>query len=449
MKRVLSILVSFSFLILGGLHSARAEKNPGRPKKLAGELELLWAKLEQQSAEIVRLEQKLQRQGELIEQQQRLLEALQPSVEHASAASAHAAAQNLSPAAPSAKVAESPAAAQSTPKVVQNNGIESGFGKVTFNGLAQVWYAAGDGGFRNTFRARRLELKFSGQLTPKVKWTGMIDPTKGLSLNNTFAAIGGTPVLQDTSVNQAGRILQDMFITLDYIKGAHIDIGQHKVPLSLEGLQSSAALETVERTMFASDRARGGTLGDVRDLGASIRAPITSHADFHFGVFNGSSESQNDVDKNTGKSLASRFVVRPVKGLQIGGSGVWAHGQSPDRPRRDRAGAELLFTRGPFKFKSEVMTGKDAALSRVGYYTLVAYKVRPEFEPVFRFDVWDPDRHHETNSADVTERQYVAGLNYYITENNVKLQFNYVRRTFGEGILPSRNLFLMNLQTSW
>ena len=49
----------------------------------------------------------------------------------------------------------------------------------------------------------------------------------------------------------------------------------------------------------------------------------------------------------------------------------------------------------------------------------------------------------------VTERDYIVGLNYYILENRLKFQINYYRKTFNNGLVPSRNLFLANLQTAW
>ncbi|HKG22970.1 MAG TPA: porin, partial [Blastocatellia bacterium] len=203
--------------------------------------------------------------------------------------------------------------------------------------------------------------------------------------------------------------------------------------------------------LFLSDRARGGNYGDVRDLGVMIYGPATSHVDYQIGLFNGSGENQNDVDKNDQKALVGRLVVRPpfVKGLQVGGSGAWGGGARPDRPRRDRLGAEMLFARGPFTFKSEWMEGADSALHRRGYYTHFGYKVGAKVEPIFRFDSWDPNTRLEADAASVTERDYIAGFNYYITESNVKLQFNYLRKTFAGGVEPSRNLVLVSLQTSW
>jgi phosphate-selective porin len=278
----------------------------------------------------------------------------------------------------------------------------------------------------------------------------MIDPAKALSLNNTFTTVSGTTVLKDTSVNQASRILQDAFITLSYFKRANINAGQFKVPLSLEGLQSSGQLDT-ERALFASDRARGGTFGDVRDVGIMLYGPLSKEVDYQIGVFNGSGESQNDVDKNDQKAVAGRLVVRPtfIRGLQLGGSGVWGNGQRADRPRRDRLGAESMFVRGPITLKGELMTGSDGAVHRRGYYGHFGYRFDPKFQGIFRIDTWDPDIARENNAANATERDYVAGFNYFIREKYFKLQFNYLRKTFANGLVPSRNVLFLNLQTWW
>jgi phosphate-selective porin len=229
-------------------------------------------------------------------------------------------------------------------------------------------------------------------------------------------------------------------------------VGQFKVPLSLEGLQSSAALETVERALFITDRARGGAFGDVRDLGVMAHGSLNKSVDYQIGFFNGLGENINDTDKNDQKAVAGRFVVRPsfLRGLQLGTSGATAGFSSrADRPRRDRIGGELLFVRRQFNVKAEFMQGIDGDTHRRGYYTHFGYKVSPKVELVGRFDTFDPDVRAENNALNVTERDYIAGVNYYITENKVKLQFNYMRKTFADAISPSRNVFVANLQTSW
>ncbi len=320
-----------------------------------------------------------------------------------------------------------------------------------FSGLLQAWYVSGDNPTVDSFRLRRAELKAVGQVGTKVRWTVMIDPAKSLSINKTTAFIEGQPVVTDVSVNQSGRILQDAFISLLPAKKVQVDVGQFKVPMGAEGLQSSSALETIERALLASDRTRGGTFGDVRDIGAVVRYMPASSVDVIFGAFNGSGESQNDVDRNDQKSWAGRLVLRPglVKGLQLGAWAVRAGDTVPGRPRRDRSGAELLFVRDGLTLRGELVTGKDDAIERRGYYGLAAWKLRPDLEAVARFDTWDPHTGKDTDAGSVEERDYVAGINYYLDGNKAKLQLNYMSKTFANSVVQDRHLILVNLQTSW
>jgi hypothetical protein len=112
-------------------------------------------------------------------------------------------------------------------------------------------------------------------------------------------------------------------------------------------------------------------------------------------------------------------------------------------------GAELVYDRHNLRIKSEFMTGVDGDIHRRGYYVHFGYRVLPKLEVIARYDVFDPDLRRETASSTITERDYIGGINYYIRENNFKLQLNYIRKTFAGSITPSRNLFLANLQTAW
>ncbi|HEY6046080.1 MAG TPA: porin [Pyrinomonadaceae bacterium] len=447
-------------LILVPLRHTRAQEQPSRLQQAAGDVEQLRRQVEEQKAQILELKTKLAQQSEQQQDQQRKLEALTQRMEQLTAATPGAPPAALPPAAAAPQTptqteraqtdAHKPETVAADTASVRPNAIEVGIGKIKFNGLLQAWYVGGNGGLSDTARIRRAELKFTGEISPHFKWTVMIDPAKSLSLNNTFVTVSGTSVLKDTSVNQASRILQDAFITLSYWKRVNVNVGQFKIPLSLEGLQSSATLDT-ERALFASDRARGGTYGDIRDIGLMIYGPLSKRVDYQLGVFNGSGENQNDLDKNDQKAVAGRLVVRPafLRGLQLGGSGVWGDGQRFDRPRRDRLGAEGLFVRGPLTLKGEMMTGSDGTLHRRGYYGHFVYQFRPRFQGVFRVDTWDPDISKDTTPASALERDYVAGFNYFIRERYFKLQFNFIRKTFANHMLPSRNVVLVNLQTWW
>lgn len=322
---------------------------------------------------------------------------------------------------------------------------------VKFSGLLQAWYLAGDDATTDTFRIRRAELKAVGQTGSRVKWTVMFDVAKSLSINQATTTVDGVPVVSDTSVNQASRVLQDAFVSLQLEKRLQLDVGQLKVPMGGEGLASSAGLETVERALFMSDRARGGTFGDIRDIGAVVRyAPVAS-VDVIAGAFNGSGESQNDLDRNDQKSFAARLVLRPaaVPGLQVGLWAVEAGETVPGRPRRDRRGADLQWVRGDFTLRGELAEGEDGALSRRGFYGLVAYRLRPDLELVARFDSWDPNVDSEQGAANLRERDLVAGLSYSFESFKAKLQVNYLDKSFSGPALADRELLIVNLQTSW
>ncbi|HEU0004587.1 MAG TPA: porin, partial [Terriglobia bacterium] len=325
------------------------------------------------------------------------------------------------------------------------NPVNRQISAIKFNGLLQAWYAHGQG-VANTFRIRRTELYFNGEINGKARWQVMVDPAKALLLDTSSTTIGGSRLLTEVAVSQSSRILQNAFITLDYIPKLQFNIGQYKLPLSLEGLQSPGELDTVERALFASDRARGGNYGDVRDIGLTGRGGLGRRVDFQVGVFNGIAETQNDIDRNSQKALVGRMVARPVTGLQVGFSGAFgASGRGTDR---DRLGAEFLFTRGALRLKSELMTGEDGPLHRRGFYGHLGYRLRPRLEAVVRVDTWDPDTATELTPASVRELDYVTGLNVFLSEH-LKLQVNYLRKTFGNDLLSPRNVLLVNTQAFW
>lgn len=116
--------------------------------------------------------------------------------------------------------------------------VETGGIKLKVSGLFQGWYSAADAGVVDTFRLRRAEIKFSGDVSPRVKWTVMVDPSKTLSL-----ASGGS------SISQSGRLMQDAFISLNWKPKFTVEVGEQKIPLGLEGTTSSGKLDVVERAL--------------------------------------------------------------------------------------------------------------------------------------------------------------------------------------------------------
>lgn len=326
--------------------------------------------------------------------------------------------------------------------------VEAGSGTIKLTGLLQAWYVAGQG-LDNTFRVRTAELTLAGQLTPQARWTLKLDVAKALSLRTSYTTVGEDRVVSGGSVNQGSRMLQDAFMTLDVGRGVSVDVGQFKLPLGLEHDHAPSRLLTVERALFLSDRGRGG-LGVVRDVGASVRGRIASVAEYRVGVHNGLGESANTTDADAGKTLTARAVlaVPGATGLRIGASGARDVGGDTAGAPREWLGADASWTRGPLGLAAETMLGHDAGTPRLGYYLHGDYRIAPALQVVLRYDAWDPDTRRDTAALDARQHDYLVGVNWYLTGNHVKLQGNYVRKSF-DGIVPSRDMVLVNLQMSW
>jgi len=319
--------------------------------------------------------------------------------------------------------------------------VQAGFGKIKFDGLAQVW-GTSDSKANDTFRIRRTEIKFSGQVHPKLKWAVMFDPAKTLSQNASGAIV------------QSSRPLQDALLTVPLGTRSQLDAGQYKVPTSEEGMRSAAQLDTVERSMISVR----GKWGDIRDIGLMLRGGF-DQGEYQAGMFNG--EGQNTTDANDRKDAAARVVFKPegTPGLELGVS-TYQGKRGAAKVTNRRVGGELRWLRDPCTLKAEFMTGRDnvstSTLSdRRGWYVLAGYALDPKRQLVARYDVWDPD----TDATGDREKDLLLGMNWFLEKHNAKFQVNLVRKNFDAGTAGSQagypagtrhvNQLLSNLQIAF
>jgi len=350
------------------------------------------------------------------------------------------------PATAATKSAATPAALPVIPAA-----IAPGAGTLKLGGLLQALYVSGAPNARGTFRLRRAELKLAGDVGERVAWTVMFDAAKALGVSPTYTTVDGQQVVSQTSVNAASQMLQDAFVAVRLPHGFAVEAGQMRVPLGLAGTLPGSKLEFVERPMYASDRARGGALGDVRDVGAQVRGTLLHRVDVVAGLFNGSGESQNAVDGDGEKALASRVVVRGlgVAGLQLGASGAYGGPPTSAFARRDRLGAEAQFTARGLTLRTEYMSGVDGAVRRAGYYGHAGVRVRTNVELVGRVDVFDPDRAREGTTATARARAILGGVDVALAGQNAALQLAYGTRAYRGAVAPASHQLLVSVQTSW
>lgn len=331
-----------------------------------------------------------------------------------------------------------------------NRIAEVGFGTLRFDGLMQVQYVVTDSKTPSTFRIRRAELKVAGKVSPRVSWSMMFDVSKALSLNSSTGTVDGSTVVTGTSVNQSSRLMQDALLIFDVSSAFHIDAGQFRLPLGGVGSAGSSSLETIERPMFQSDRARNGTLGDVRDVGVVARGAVGKLADYWVGAFNGSGESMNSVDTNNQKPLVARVLFRTVvPGLRVGASGVLSGIHAVSALRKDRLGAEVVYARKAYLARVEVQDGKDGPFDRLGGFLLLGLRASRALQLVTRLDVYDPDTDRDDTAATARAVDVMAGATWFIVGDNAKLQVNASRRSFANDIAPKLNQLQLSLQAAW
>jgi len=308
--------------------------------------------------------------------------------------------------------------------------IAHGLPPMEIHGFIQVYYRTGDPLTKDGYRLRKTDLKFSGQVSPNIRWRVGFDAAKALQLNKTSAPINDTLALLDVALDQRTRILQDAALTWIPNRYLAVDIGQQIVPLSLEGTISTSKVETIERTMFIVERSRATGLGDVRDIGVSANGTLPQGLEYHVGMFNETGESAGTIDANDQKAIIGRLVYHPpfLPRISIGGSGGFEAGARLSR--RERGGTEVEFRNPLVTLRAETMAARDGDLRRLGWYTLGAIRPTTELQFVARFDAWDKDRTHETSLFDAYERQVSVGASYLIDGTSAKIAFNIVRQTF-------------------
>ena len=215
-------------------------------------------------------------------------------------------------------------------------------------------YKEGEG---TSFNVRHLVMGLSGDLGSNFDYKVQI-------------AFTGTPKVQDAY----GR--------LKFNDAVNVQIGQFKLPFSLENPISPTALETFDGSLPISTFCGG------RDIGVALYGSFGDEkvAEYSVGVFNGSGTNKADADKY--KDYVGRLIINtPLDGLAVSGS---FHLGNPEEN-----GARVAYNRfaAGFKYDSETLFsraeylwGSDSSAEARGGYGLLGYKFTPRFYGFGKYD---------------------------------------------------------------
>jgi hypothetical protein len=307
-------------------------------------------------------------------------------------------------------------------------------GFLQLGALMQGWFIAEHAtNTTSTFRLRRAELSFKGEIVPKqVGFSVMIDPAKVREFTTTTITDGMGGMTQIKQPATAVSILQDFFVTA-ITKYADASIGQFKIPVSWEGYNSSSKIIMPERAISSV------TFGDRRDLGIRIAKTFPKWG-YSFGLFNGN--GQNNLDGDDQKDIALRLEAYPVKGLTIAGVTYDSLFQRELAGTKDRWEFDVRYEGGPYLVQAEYIRardgGTDARVTGQGGYIAAGYTVEVEelggqLQPIVRVGYLDPNVDVNVPATGNDEvMHFDVGLNYYLRAHEMKLQGSYQRQQFDE-----------------
>jgi phosphate-selective porin len=237
----------------------------------------------------------------------------------------------------------------------------------------------------DTFRFRRVRLLAAGDLSDRISWA-------------ISAEVTTTPILRDA------------FVTLRYVPGATIRVGQLVMPYGREQYVFSS------NTLAFTERVTSELLAS-RDAGLVVSndQPFFGWLSYAAAVANGT--RQNNPDNNSAKDGILRVMASPprMSGLEIGASVM--RGAQPDGVRR-RSGVDIAYERRLFHVAAEYAREQlgDLAEKRAGY-VFGAWRIYPRATYPWFHHVEFGARRTRTRNLVAPGDQWDLSANYYVNSS--------------------------------
>ncbi len=258
-------------------------------------------------------------------------------------------------------------------------------------------------------------------------------PFFGIKIQGDFSGAQTGKLRADSTV--AGFSLTDAYVQLapptewaptgSVLAQLHpaIVVGQFKTPYSLEYLTSFASLKTPDRSQ-AVDR-----LSQKRDIGAMAQVGWGRFATLSGAVINGEGPNATS-NSDRSQMLMSRLTITPVPILALsakianeGADHAWGYD--------GRVVWRALTVEGEGLYRKRPTSG-TTYLDAGGGYALVAYKIFPWLEPVYKYDRYWDTRTMSTGSTVTTASTHstwnVFGVNLLSSPEWLRLQLDWERR---------------------
>ena len=290
------------------------------------------------------------------------------------------------------------------------------------SGYVQTEYTYRSSDNYNTFQLSRAHLDIKGS------------PTKWLDYR-FHTALHGTP-----------KII-DVFVNFKPLKQLNIQIGQFKIPLTLENQYSPTVLEFTDNHQSLTYLCNlGNDLAGYSNTGRDIGLMLSGSAieigrknarhdllRYYAGVFNGAELTKKD--DNNYKDFSARIEVYPLWQLALSASCyVGSLSDVVDTagtvvkkaPARNRLSAGLRWSDERLTCRAEWLRGLTDDLHSQGAYVMATYWITPKWQLCAGFDYYDAD----SSASDMWSNFYNIGVNFKPLRY-LRIQLDYSYRTFG------------------
>ncbi len=246
----------------------------------------------------------------------------------------------------------------------------------------------------------------------------------------------------DVTFNNTTRngLLNNAYISSDIIPYNKLYLGQMRTPIGYEGCACPEDLDFVNRAQISRN------FSNTRDIGLQIKG-FTKFIDYKAGIFNG--QGYNSADSiNTSVDYVVWGEIKPLAllpqygllkfggGYYDGSKGTGSRSSSYLNNNHNTVSYYAEYDYKKFGLKGEyaVKEGYGSTYNKKadGWYMQADYFLTDKIQFLSRFDLFRPDFAIKNNDL----KEYTAGLNYYLNNKNIKLQFNYVfvnNYTFKDG----------------
>lgn len=342
--------------------------------------------------------------------------------------------------------------------------------KLTLGGFIQAQFEGGDvfafegrfgvgsGEIKDRFRLRRARIGVSGEYAEHFEFKLEGEFTQS-DVGLTIRDASGRTLGSNATRTAFGAT--DLFANWSTFPEFNVKVGQFKAPFGLEQLTSDTKLFTPERSLVTSALTPERQIG-VQVWGKPLAAVLPEQKDlltYYAGIFNGTGRNIT-VNDNNEFMYAGRLEVQALKTkmlnqettLKLGANGVTSRDDTgttissvllenddgslssynlPSRGTREGYGFDAALHAGPFDLMGEYISetvsprGPEPRFTEFtahGYYVQGSYFVIPKrLQLVTRWETFDPGQ-----AANDDIDSIVAGVNYYIKGDEIKLLANYV-----------------------